>query len=127
MECDYSISRNQANDNDTTLHLHSRRCRAATQQHFQEGKILGHGDLGVRRAGRNQVDRLADQLAGGGIIGHQNIPLSYLLERAAGAVADSIFAAFARVKAVKVTVHKPHAPIAAIFDDVGVIIHRARS
>ncbi|CKY93514.1 Dihydroneopterin aldolase (FolB) [Mycobacterium tuberculosis] len=51
----------------------------------------------------------------------------YLLERAAGAVAESILAAFTRVSAVKVTVHKPHAPIAAIFDDVGVVIMRTRA
>ena len=37
-------------------------------------------------------------------------------------MADAILAAFPRVSAVKVTVHKPHAPIAAIFDDVGVIL-----
>ena len=49
-----------------------------------------------------------------------------LLERAAGAVADAIFAAFARIDAVKVTVHKPHAPIAAIFEDVGVVLIRKR-
>jgi 7,8-dihydroneopterin aldolase/epimerase/oxygenase len=49
-----------------------------------------------------------------------------LLERAAGAVADAILATFARVRAVKVTVHKPHAPIAAIFDDVGVVLTRSR-
>ena len=49
-----------------------------------------------------------------------------LLERAAGAVADAIFAAFARIDAVKVTVHKPHAPIAAIFEDVGVVLTRKR-
>jgi dihydroneopterin aldolase len=49
-----------------------------------------------------------------------------LLERAAGAVADSIFAAFARIDAVKITVHKPHAPIAAIFEDVGVVLVRTR-
>lgn len=49
-----------------------------------------------------------------------------LLERAAGAVADAIFAAFARVDAVKITVHKPHAPIAAIFEDVGVVLTRKR-
>ena len=49
-----------------------------------------------------------------------------LLERAAGAVADAILAAFPRVSAIKVTVHKPHAPIAAIFDDVGVILTRTR-
>ena len=49
-----------------------------------------------------------------------------LLERAAGAVADAILAAFPRIRAVKVTVHKPHAPIAAIFDDVGVVLTRNR-
>ena len=49
-----------------------------------------------------------------------------LLERAAGAVADAILAAFPRVSAVKVTVHKPHAPIAAIFEDVGVVLTRTR-
>jgi 7,8-dihydroneopterin aldolase/epimerase/oxygenase len=27
---------------------------------------------------------------------------------------------------VKVTVHKPHAPIAAIFEDVGVVLFRKR-
>ena len=40
--------------------------------------------------------------------------------------AAAIFAAFARVDAVKVTVHKPHAPIAAIFEDVGVVLTRKR-
>ena len=49
-----------------------------------------------------------------------------LLERAAGAVADAILSTFARIRAVKVTVHKPHAPIAAIFEDVGVILTRSR-
>ena len=49
-----------------------------------------------------------------------------LLERAAGAVADAILAAFPRIRAVKVTVHKPHAPIAAIFEDVGVVLTRTR-
>ena len=50
----------------------------------------------------------------------------YLLERAAGAVADAVLAAFPRIGAVKVTVHKPHAPIAAIFHDVGVTLMRRR-
>lgn len=49
-----------------------------------------------------------------------------LLERAAGAVADAILATFPRIRAVKVTVHKPHAPIAAIFEDVGVVLTRSR-
>ncbi len=49
-----------------------------------------------------------------------------LVEAAASAVADAILAGFARVASVRVTVHKPHAPIAATFDDVGVSITRAR-
>src|SRR6476469_5349414 len=49
-----------------------------------------------------------------------------LLERAAGAVADAILSSFPRIRAVKITVHKPHAPIAAIFDDVGIMLTRSR-
>jgi dihydroneopterin aldolase len=50
-----------------------------------------------------------------------------LVEAAAGAVADAVLDTFAQVSAVRVTVHKPHAPIAATFDDVGVVLSRTRS
>jgi len=49
-----------------------------------------------------------------------------LVEAAAGAVAQAVLDAFAAVASVRVTVHKPHAPIAATFADVGVSIMRAR-
>jgi 7,8-dihydroneopterin aldolase/epimerase/oxygenase len=49
-----------------------------------------------------------------------------LVEAAAGAVADAVLGRFPQVHAIRVTVHKPHAPIAATFDDVGVTIERAR-
>jgi 7,8-dihydroneopterin aldolase/epimerase/oxygenase len=49
-----------------------------------------------------------------------------LVEAAAGAVAGAVLAAYPRVRSVRVTVRKPHAPIAATFDDVGVIITRNR-
>jgi len=49
-----------------------------------------------------------------------------LVEAAAGAVADAVLERFAQVSAVRVTVHKPHAPIAATFEDVGVTIARTR-
>ena len=49
-----------------------------------------------------------------------------LVEAAAGAVADALLAGFARVSSVRVTVRKPHAPIAAIFADVGVTLVRDR-
>jgi dihydroneopterin aldolase len=49
-----------------------------------------------------------------------------LVESAAGVVADAILEGFVRIQSVKVTVHKPHAPIAATFADVGVSLSRAR-
>jgi dihydroneopterin aldolase len=49
-----------------------------------------------------------------------------LVEAAAGAVADAVLERFTAVVSVRVTVHKPHAPIAATFADVGVSITRAR-
>ena len=49
-----------------------------------------------------------------------------LVETAAAAVADAILKRFMQVSMVRVTVHKPHAPIAATFADVGVMIVRSR-
>ena len=49
-----------------------------------------------------------------------------LVEAAAGAVAEAVLARFEQVTAIRVTIHKPHAPIAATFDDVGVAISRTR-
>jgi len=49
-----------------------------------------------------------------------------LVEAAAGAVAEALLAGFARVTTIRVTVRKPHAPIAAIFADVGVTLVRHR-
>ena len=41
-------------------------------------------------------------------------------------MADAVLAEYQQVRRIRVTVHKPHAPIAATFDDVGVVIERAR-
>lgn len=49
-----------------------------------------------------------------------------LVEAAAGAVADALLAAFPPVASVRITVHKPHAPIAATFTDAGVTLTRSR-
>ena len=49
-----------------------------------------------------------------------------LVEAAAGAVAEAVLEHYPQVRRIRVTVHKPHAPIAATFDDVGVVIERAR-
>lgn len=50
-----------------------------------------------------------------------------LIEAAAGNVADAVLAQFPRVSSVAVTIHKPHAPIAATFSDVGVTLMRKRT
>lgn len=49
-----------------------------------------------------------------------------LIEAAAGAVADAVLAKFPKVQKIRVTIHKPHAPIAATFSDVGVELTRLR-
>jgi 7,8-dihydroneopterin aldolase/epimerase/oxygenase len=49
-----------------------------------------------------------------------------LVEAAAGAVADALLEKFPRIARLTVTVHKPHAPIAAVFADVGVTLQRSR-
>ncbi|MBB1091739.1 dihydroneopterin aldolase [Rhodopseudomonas palustris] len=78
----------------------------------------------------SRTDRLSDTVSYSNVVACATAAFKdtnyKLLERAAGAVADSILSAFDKITAVKITVHKPHAPIAAIFDDVGVIITRQR-
>ena len=78
----------------------------------------------------SRTDRLADTVSYSNVVATATSAFKdtnyYLLERAAGAVADAILEAFPRIRAVKVTVHKPHAPIAAIFEDVGVVLTRNR-
>ena len=49
-----------------------------------------------------------------------------LVEAAAGAVAEALLDRFAPLRGIRVTVHKPHAPIAATFSDVGVVVERKR-
>jgi 7,8-dihydroneopterin aldolase/epimerase/oxygenase len=49
-----------------------------------------------------------------------------LVEAAAGAVAEAVLGRFPLITRIRVTVHKPHAPIAATFADVGVSIIRTR-
>jgi 7,8-dihydroneopterin aldolase/epimerase/oxygenase len=49
-----------------------------------------------------------------------------LVEAAAGAVAEAVLDRYPLARGIRVTVRKPHAPIAATFDDVGVTIARTR-
>ena len=78
----------------------------------------------------SRTDRLADTVSYSNVVATATAAFKNanykLLERAAGAVADAVLGAFPRISAIKVTVHKPHAPIAAIFDDVGIVLTRTR-
>jgi len=78
----------------------------------------------------SQTDRLADTVSYSSVVATATTAFKCanykLVERAAGAVAEAVLRQFPKVLAIKVTVHKPHAPIAAIFDDAGVILIRKR-
>lgn len=50
-----------------------------------------------------------------------------LIEALAETIAQRIFAAFPPVAALRITLEKPSAPIAGIFDEVGVTLRRQRS
>ena len=84
--------------------------------------------LDLRKAAAS--DRLADTISYAAIAEEAERAFTSrsfkLLEAAAGALCDAILNGFPRVEEVKVCVHKPHAPIAAIFDDVGVAMTRRR-
>src|ERR1700739_222794 len=68
----------------------------------------------------SRTDRLADTVSYSNVVATATAAFrdtNYTpLEGRAGAVANATLPAFPRVRAVKVTVHKPHAPIAAIFE-----------
>ena len=87
-------------------------------------------ELAVDLTESSRTDRLSDTVSYSNVVATATDAFKdtnyKLLERAAGAVADAILATFPRIAAVKVTVHKPHAPIAAIFEDVGVVLTRKR-
>jgi 7,8-dihydroneopterin aldolase/epimerase/oxygenase len=87
-------------------------------------------ELSIDLADAARSDKLADTVSYAAIVETASRAFTAkshkLVESAAGAVADAILAGFARISAVRVTVHKPHAPIAATFADVGVTLTRSR-
>jgi dihydroneopterin aldolase len=87
-------------------------------------------ELSTDLADAARSDKLADTVSYASIVETATAAFSTgsykLVEAAAGAVADAILATFPRINSVRVTVHKPHAPIAATFTDVGVTLLRSR-
>jgi dihydroneopterin aldolase len=108
--------------------------------HAHHGVMAHEGKVGQRfvidlelttdLARASHSDKLADTVDYGAIVDTTTEVFtrrSYrLIEAAGGAVADAILTKFANVSAVRITVRKPHAPIAAIFGDAGVTLTRKR-
>ncbi len=87
-------------------------------------------ELSIDLAPAVRSDRLADTVSYSSIVETATRAFTSrnyrLVEAAAGAIADEVLASFPRVAAARVTVHKPHAPVAAVFADVGVTVLRRR-
>jgi 7,8-dihydroneopterin aldolase/epimerase/oxygenase len=87
-------------------------------------------ELSIDLALAARTDKLADTVSYSAIVETATRAFTSrnyrLVEAAAGAIADALLAAFPRVDAARVTVHKPHAPVAAVFADVGVTVLRQR-
>jgi len=87
-------------------------------------------DLDIDLAAAGRSDKVADTVSYDKVV--ECVSKAFisqkfrLIEAAAGRVADAILSAFPRVQGIKVTIHKPHAPIAATFSDVGVTLVRNR-
>ncbi len=98
---------------------------AKVGQSFQIDLLL---DIDLAQASRS--DKLADTVGYDQVVDVASKAFRAkryrLVEAAAGAVADALLERFDKVSAVRVTIHKPHAPIPATFDDVGVSILRTR-
>jgi 7,8-dihydroneopterin aldolase/epimerase/oxygenase len=87
-------------------------------------------ELAIDLAEAGRSDKLADTVSYSAVVDTATRAFTRdsfrLVEAAAAAVADALIAGFPQVVSVRVTLHKPHAPIAAIFNDVGVSILRTR-
>jgi 7,8-dihydroneopterin aldolase/epimerase/oxygenase len=86
--------------------------------------------LDIDLADAAKSDKLADTVsydAVAGVVSRTFTAMSYrLVEAAAGAVADAVLQNFPRIQTIRITVRKPHAPVAAVFTDVGVTLTRSR-
>jgi dihydroneopterin aldolase len=85
-------------------------------------------DIDLGEAARS--DKVADTVSYDQVVGTASEAFRAkrykLIEAAGGAVAEAILAAYPGVTNVRITVRKPHAPVAAVFDDVGVTLTRSR-
>lgn len=97
---------------------------ATLGQRFTLDIVVG---LDLRAAGRNdQVAQTVDYAALTATVAEAFAQRRKLIEAAAETVAAAVLARHPRVRWVRVTVRKPAAPVAAVFDHMAVTITRAR-
>jgi 7,8-dihydroneopterin aldolase/epimerase/oxygenase len=86
--------------------------------------------LDIDLAAAAESDKLADTVSYDAVVNVVNRTFTgkryRLVEAAAGAVADAVLQDFPPIQSLRITVRKPHAPVAAVFTDVGVTLVRAR-
>lgn len=88
-------------------------------------------DLAVSPVAATLTDKLADTISYEDVIHEvENVFKGQkfrTIERAARAVSDAVMKRFPTIISLSVTVHKPSAPVAAIFDDVAVTVDARRN
>lgn len=88
-------------------------------------------DLSVSPVAATLTDKLADTISYEDVIHEvENVFKGQkfrTIERAARAVSDAVMKRFSTIVSLSVTVHKPSAPVAAIFDDVAVTVDARRN
>lgn len=98
--------------------------RSLGQRFFLDLKLTAEVDAAVAS------DRLEDSVHYGDVIKAATKAFTErtfsLIEAAAGAVGDTLLKQFPKLTVVKVTVHKPAAPVAAILDGISTTVERRR-
>jgi dihydroneopterin aldolase len=113
----------------TRLAIHGRHGARAEEQSLGQRFFL---DLAITAEVGNALasDRVEDTLHYGQVIKAAtaafNARTFNLIEAAAAAVADDLLAKFPAIVKIRVTVHKPSAPVSAIIDDLSATVKRKR-
>ena len=111
------------------LALHARHGVNKEEQVLGQRFIL-HVGVWLDFSAAGKTDKIGDTISYADVIAVTEKAFTsqwfYLLEKGAEQIAQALFEAFDRVMTVDVTIEKPGAPIASMFDTVGVTITRTR-
>lgn len=113
----------------TRIALHGRHGARAEEQALGQHFFL---DLEIEAEVGDALssDRVEDTLHYGQVIKAASAAFNArtynLIEAVAAAVADDLLARFPAIRKIKVTVHKPSAPVSAIIEDLSATVRRKR-